>query len=290
MTRVWHELRNHDTVTLSRVFTFERKDLFVEPEGTDPDDDLDTFQYQFRFAARRDGYFHIDGRIFDIENEVLIADVGLDLEPKVFVAERHISIFGKLAALVSPNQPIIVGGHRSGAIPIPDFQALLSKFPNTGELNRYAAARVTTVIGDYIAPLKDARAQYEAYLNRRRSTMVGAKLTQTDLIQVEIDKYILIRDTIAAWLRDNTTRSEADWQKMILNFLLLIFPKYVAVLPNVKVLDAYSKPGLTTDRFIDLALIDAAGNIDVIEIKKPFDDALMGRDERDLCATIVNKS
>jgi hypothetical protein len=208
---------------------------------------------------------------------VLIADVGLDLERKVFVAERHISIFGKLAALVSPNQPIIVGGHRSGAIPIPDFQALLSKFPNTGELNRYAAARVTTVIGDYIAPLKDARAQYEAYLNRRRSTMVGAKLTQTDLIQVEIDKYILIRDTIAAWLRDNSTRSEADWQKMILNFLLLIFPKYVAVLPNVKVLDAYSKPGLTRDRFIDLALIDAAGNIDVIEIKKPFDDALMGR-------------
>lgn len=52
-----------------------------------PDDDLDTFQYQFRFAARRDGYFHIDGRIFNIENEVLIADVGLDLERKVFVAE-----------------------------------------------------------------------------------------------------------------------------------------------------------------------------------------------------------
>ena len=35
--------------------------------------------------------------------------------------------------------------------------------------------------------------------------------------------------------------------------------------------------GSTKDRFIDLALIDAAGNIDVIEIKKPFDDALMGR-------------
>jgi hypothetical protein len=64
---------------------------------------------------------------------------------------------------------------------------------------------------------------------------------------------------------------------MILNFLLLIFPKYVAVLSNVKVLDAYSAPGTTKDRFIDLALVDAAGNIDVIEIKKPFDDALMAR-------------
>lgn len=274
---IWHALHNHGTVTLSRVFTFARRDLVAEPDDADPGDDLETFQYQFRFAERRDGYFHIKGRIFKIENEVLIADVGLNLERKIFVAERNISIFGKLAALVSPNQSIIVGGGRPEAIPIPDFQTLLSKFPNTGELNRYAAARVTTVIGDYIAPLKDARAQYEAYLNRQRSTLAGAKLTQTDLIQVEIDKYILIRDTIVAWLRDNATRSEADWQKMILNFLLLIFPKYVVVLSNVKVVDAYSKLRAARDRFIDLALIDAAGNIDVIEIKKPFDDALMGR-------------
>jgi Domain of unknown function (DUF4263) len=145
------------------------------------------------------------------------------------------------------------------------------------ELNRYAAARVSNVIGDYITPLKDARAQYEAYLNRRRSTMTDAALAQPELLQTEIEKYVFIRDTIAEWLRDGATRSEGDWQKMILNFLLLIFPKYVAVLSNVKVVDADSTPGATKDRFIDLALIDAAGNIDVIEIKKPFDDALMGR-------------
>ena len=201
----------------------------------------------------------------------------LGLERKVFVAERNISIFRKIAELIAPDQPIIVGGSRAGAIPIPDFQALLSKFPNTGELNRYAAARVSTVIGDYITPLKDARAQYEVYLNRRRSTMTGAALAQPELLQTEIEKYVFIRDTIAEWFRDGATRSEGDWQKMILNFLLLIFPKYVAVLSNVKVVDAYSTPGATKDRFIDLALIDAAGNIDVIEIKKPFDDALMGR-------------
>jgi len=63
---------------------------------------------------------------------VLIADTGLRLERKVFVAERNISIFGKIADLVAPDQPIIIGGSRAGAIPIPDFQALLSKFPNTG--------------------------------------------------------------------------------------------------------------------------------------------------------------
>lgn len=274
---VWQELRNHNTVTLSRVFTFERRDLIAEPDEADQDNDFEAFQYRFRFAVRRDGYFHIEGRIFDIDNPVLIADTGLGLERKVFVAERNISIFRKIAELIAPDQPIIVGGARANSIPIPDFQALLSKFPNTGELNRYAAARVSNVIGDYIAPLRDARAQYEAYLNRRRSTMTDAALAQPELLQTEIEKYVFIRDTIAEWLRDGAMRSEGDWQKMILNFLLLIFPKYVAVLSNVKVVDAYSTPGANKDRFIDLALIDAAGNIDVIEIKKPFDDALMGR-------------
>jgi hypothetical protein len=273
----WRELRDHDVVTLSRVFTFERRDLVAEPDEADQENDFEAFQYQFHFAVRRDGYFHIEGRIFDIDNPVFIAQAGLNLERKVFVAERNISIFRKIAELIAPDQPIIVGGSRAGAIPIPDFQALQSKFPNTGELNRYAAARMANVIGDYIAPLKDARAQYEAYLNRRRSTMTDAALAQPELLQTEIEKYVFIRNTIAEWLREGATRFEGDWQKMILNFLLLIFLKYVAVLSNVRVVDAYSTPGATKDRFIDLALIDAAGNIDVIEIKKPFDDALMGR-------------
>lgn len=273
---VWRELRDHGRVTLSKVFNFERRDLASEPDQGDQENDFEDFEYRFRFAARRGGYFHIKGRIFDIDNPVLIIDDGLRLERKVFVAERNISIFRKIADLVAPDQPIIVGGSREGAIPIPDFQTLLSKFPNTGELKRYAAARVASVIGDYITPLRDARAHYEAYLNRRRSTTT-ATLAQPELLQTEIEKYVFIRDTITGWLRDGTARSERDWQAMIVNFLLLIFPKYVAVLFNVKIVDAYSVSGATKDRYIDLALIDAAGNIDVIEVKKPFDDALMGR-------------
>lgn len=60
-------------------------------------------------------------------------------------------------------------------------------------------------------------------------------------------------------------------------FILLIFPKYIAVLENVQIEDRYSKPRTIRDRFIDLALVDANGNLDVIEIKKPFDDVLLSR-------------
>jgi hypothetical protein len=274
---VWHELREHGEVTLSRVFVFERRDLMAEPDERDAENDYENFAYRFRFAELHDGYFCIEGRFLGIDNPVLVVEAGLRLERKVFVAERNISIFGKIAQQIRPDQPIIVGGARPDAIPVPDFLELLGRFPNTGELNRYAAARVATVIGDYIAPLADAREQYEAYLTRRRSTVPDRPLSQSELLRTEIEKYVYIRKTIAEWLRTGASRSEGDWQKMIINFLLLIFPKYVAVLSNVKVVDAYSVPGSTKDRFIDLALVDAGGAIDVIEVKKPFDDGLLAR-------------
>lgn len=44
--------------------------------------------FRFRFAARRDGYFHIPGRILDIANDVLI-DERHWFERKTFVAERN---------------------------------------------------------------------------------------------------------------------------------------------------------------------------------------------------------
>jgi hypothetical protein len=81
---VWQELRDHDTVTLSRVFTFERRDLIAEPDQAEQDNGFEAFQYRFRFAVRRDGYFHIEGRIFDIDNTVLIGEVGLSVWPRSF--------------------------------------------------------------------------------------------------------------------------------------------------------------------------------------------------------------
>lgn len=47
------------------------------------------------------------------------------------------------------------------------------------------------------------------------------------------------------------------------------------VLENVTIHDYYSNPDKKTNRFIDIALIDANGNLDVIEIKKPFDDKIL---------------
>jgi hypothetical protein len=140
------------------------------------------------------------------------------------------------------------------------FEELLKKFPNSTELDRYANARVSNIIGEYFDGMKDLRAQYEIYLSRRKSVVSAAPFRPEELLQAEIDKFVLIRDTINRWLSSSEGRTEKEWQQMILNFILLIFSKYVAVLQNVQIEDHYSKLGTTTHRFIDIALVDAKPN------------------------------
>jgi hypothetical protein len=138
----WNALLQHDSVTLSsRVFTFKRRDLVSKPDAADAEDDFEAFTYQFNFAVRQEGYFQIEGRIFDIPNKVLIADAGLPLSRRLLVAERNISIMSRIATLLPPDHDIVIGGDRPENIPIPVFEELLRKFPNTAEMNHYAAAR-----------------------------------------------------------------------------------------------------------------------------------------------------
>jgi hypothetical protein len=289
---IWEELKTHGEVTISRVFTLEREYLIEEPSE---DQNIDEFEYQFRIAKRDGAYHRINGRVFSIPNDVLLADSGIKLERKFFVAERNVSIFRRLAEVIGRGQDIAVGGSQSGSIPVDVFEQLLKKFPNSTELDRYANARVSNIIGEYFDGMRDLRTQYETYLSRRKSVVSTPTFRPEELLHAEINKFVLIRDTISQWLGSSEGRTEKEWQQMILAFILLIFPKYVAVLENVQIEDHYSKLGTTSDRFIDIALVDANGNLDVIEIKRPFDDVLLSKTQyrdnfvptKDLSGTVM---
>lgn len=290
---VTRELDEQGEVTLSRVFTFQRADLIAEEEdaatgsggsGTDDDDEGELFAdeaeepvYRFRFAATKGGYHHIPGRLLGLDEDVLIVSEGLKLERKVFIAERNISIFGRIAKLKQDNEPIVVGGDRKDSIPVDAFRELLERFPNSMEVDRYARARVETILGEFFDGAKSARERYESYLDHRSAGASVRALRQDELLRAEIDKFVFLRETLSAWLTKATSYSEKEWQKMVVNVILLLFPKYVAVLENVRVADFYSSPGKRKNRFIDLCVVDANGNVDVIEIKKPFDDVLLSR-------------
>lgn len=270
---VHNQLETHGEVMISRAFTFQVSDLVAS--SAEPDDDaVGEAPVRFRFASREDGYFRIAGRILGIANDVLIAE-SIRLERKLFVAERNIGIFRRIAKVKKDDGEIVVGGDREDSIPQEVFQQLLARFPNSAELDRYATARVETIVGEYFEGMKSARENYEAYLSKRASSVSEGPLDQQQLLLSEIDKFVYIRDTIAEWLQSADARTERDWQKMIMEFILLIFPKYLTALKNVEIADFYTSPGRRKRRYIDLCLIDAGGNVDVIEIKKPFDNGIL---------------
>ena len=198
------------------------------------------------------------------------------MKRKTFVAERDISIMTRLSKFYPNGEPIKLGGSDSDAIPAQLFQTMLARFPNTMEVNRYAEARVATILEGFLNPFKDARREYEDYLSKRGSVLTGTSLPQVELLKSEIAKFEYVRGVIAALLKSATKHSEADWQRLIVPLLLLIFPKYVTVLEKVRLEDHYFVPGERTRREIDIALVDANGNLDIIEIKQPFENAVLG--------------
>ncbi len=219
---VWEQLKTSGSSNVSSVFYFDRADLTNPPAGTDsvPDD----YHYRFAFGKFEDEYVRISGRILGIDNDVLLPK-DTKFKRTLFAAERNISIFGRIANLVDHNNPIVVGGTRKDDIPFSVFEELLDKFPNSYEMDRYAGARVHTVLSAYLEEMMDARGRYEDYLNKK---MKGStpKLDLDFLKKLEVEKYILIHDLIKHALDTKADLSEGEWQSLMMSFLLLLFPKW----------------------------------------------------------------
>ncbi|MGN5353227.1 Shedu immune nuclease family protein [Ralstonia sp. L16] len=267
---VWDELKTNGEAWVSRVFLFQRSDLLNPPTLSE---DFDAYVYRFRFCAIADGYMHIPGRVLDIDNDVLI-DRDVTLKRAIFAAERNISIFGRLSDLLEHSDPIVIGGSRPGTIPREAFEELLRQFPGSHELDLYAGARVQAILSEHLDGMKDARGRYEQYLNRKASLLKGANLDLSNVTALEGQKYALIRDLIADALQTKTNLSERQWQQLMLPFLVLLFPKYIKVLQNITIHDYYSDPGKKKNRYVDIGLVDANGNLDIVELKRPFDEKI----------------
>ncbi len=121
--------------------------------------------------------------------------------------------------------------------------------------------------------MSDAQEKLDKYLNKERTIKAASPV---EFIQdFEPKKFEFVRDELREMLIKADSYAEKDWQNLIVSFLLLIFPKYIAILENLHIKDFYSDPKKATDRYIDLTLVDANGTIDIIEIKKPFANCLL---------------
>jgi len=213
----------------------------------------------------RDDYYKIYRGVLLNDRDVYLHQ-DIECHVDIFVAETDISVFRQIANLVQGD--IIIGGNFPESVPLEEFYMLIKNFPNTYEKKLYAQSRISAVLKNYFENVKDSESLYKKYRNRQ----ISAK--GVDLLRLfedyESDKFQTIYDKLALMLERGEDYNETQWQKEIIDILILLYPKYIAVFKEVPI-----NADDTTHKFLDFLFIDAYGHVDIVEIKQPFNNAIM---------------
>lgn len=265
-------LDSGENLPLARTFTLTKADLVGEPA----DDEDET--RRFNIGTVEDGYRRIRKDVLGLNYDLLLAST-VKLDRKTFVGERNISIFRKIDDLI--DEQIVVGGEDPAAVPEADFRLLLKQFPTSTELRLHSSARIASVLREYFETMTDSEQRLTDHMARRARSWEKAGARPHGRViaasELELQKFNYVRDTLARMLKNAESYHEADWQLIVADLFLLIYPQYVAVLHNVNVKERYSDPSRTKDRYVDLMLVGSNGEVDVIEIKRPIERGLVSR-------------
>ncbi len=250
---------NDEPIRINRTFYLSKEDV-----GSDFIEALEKGQIDFRLGKKDGDYYHINSEILDIELGLYIHK-DVELDKKFFVANRNISVFRKIENILAKyEKEIRIGTAEKDNLPLDIFQKIISEFPSSTELDHYANTRIDVIIKDYLETSKDYEEKYKTYMNKKVSKVDENIYAIFD--DYEIYKYEKILTKLKYMLDNEDKYNEKQWQIEIIQIVRLIFPKYIAVFENVRIRDVY-KP---TNRFLDFMLVDANGNVDIVEIKQPF--------------------
>lgn len=268
---VRENLKKEGYIYYKSTFFFTKEDLYNEDlsenKKFDPMSiyDFENESVSFVFAEKSGNYFKIKKNVLSDRIDIYFHQ-DIDLQLEYFVAERKISVFKQIVSLT--NEDIYIGGENENSIPFISFKNLINEFPTTYEKNLYAKARITSIIKNYFETAIDSEQKFQKYLNQKVSKK-GKNLTSI-FQNYELQKYTTILEKLEAMLDSENSYSENQWQNEILEIILLLYPKYILAFTSVHIPIEANKR-----RFLDFMLIDTNGNIDVIEIKKPFENAIM---------------
>ncbi|MBX9448802.1 MAG: DUF4263 domain-containing protein [Taibaiella sp.] len=264
---VQEKLARDGSITLKKTFFFIEEDIiqvddnenmFGEPEPT-----------HFTFALlSKNNYYKVKRGIVAENLDIYIHK---DIIPSVnfFVIDTNISIFRVMRKIV--NQDIYIGGENKNSISKEEFEHIIKNFPTNHEKKKYIEARVSSVLKNYFENIGDTEKSYVKYINRKQSKR-GDNLFES-FKNYEAEKYSAIYNKLLAMLHSEDEYNEKQWQEEILEIILLLYPKYLFVFKEVPIHQRMVE-GIK-ERFLDFLLIDSNGNCDIIEIKKPFLNAIM---------------
>lgn len=257
---------NEESIWVKRVFNFKKEDLL----NTDYDENSD--EISFILWKLENWFYEIKNQILNTEYDVLIFK-DCNITNKYFILDNF-SILHKFENL--SNQQIVIGWEHQNSIPENVFNNIIDSFPTRTELFHYKNVRITNVLSEYLEWVTDSQSKYEKYLEKRKKSKIN--ISSLDWInKYEIKKYKFILELLKEMLDKYENYTEKEWEKKILEIILILFPKYIKSYNSVPLIDYYTDPIKSKKRQIDLVLLDSNNNIDIIEIKKPSNNDIISQ-------------
>jgi hypothetical protein len=267
---VYKRIEDDGFVDLIKTFRFEEKDLLNSPVSLKEDEEI--YEAQFLLGKLSGDFYTITKKTLTIAHDLQIYK-DINITDKLFI-KRGLSIMSKINSLI--QEPIIIGGELDNSIPLNDFVNIINNFPTQTEMMHYENSRITRVLIDYFQTASNAQEKLEKYLQKKKT--IKQPISTSFLQEYEYQKYQYLHSMLTEMLATKGYL-EKDWQNKILEIILLLYPQYIKALSNVNIKDYYSKPNKTTNRYIDIMLVNASGYIDIIEIKQPFENSIFSLKE-----------
>ena len=252
------KLSGGDYVPIKHTF-FVTKDLLCE-DANEEDDWEETLR--FCVGTIGDSYVELDSEVLGTNHSFYFGNE-IKLKPEMFTAYRNISILRKIDEVI--ERDFYIGGdwEAHNGISKETFENLISKFPKTAELDKYAHKRIASIIKDYFPECDKYEAIYEKFIGSKSNSFAPTTSTVSKFnIQIELEQFSVAYQELNDMLDRYEAIDEKQWQEKIHNILQLLYPKYICCAREIKFF------GGKNDKQPDFLLVDANGFVDILEIKK----------------------
>ena len=216
----------------------------------------------FTIAKTKDNYYLLDREVFGIKHNMSI-EKKLNISDKWFITYPKTSVIKKIDELLQDDLCIVADENgEENYLPSRAFLELIEVFPNSYEVKKYVSSRISYLLSTYVEGVWKNKEAYERYLEKKEANLPLSSFPNIKLMGYEM--YKKAYDELELMLKNSMSYSEKEWQRRIYEIICVLYPKYIARFREIEV--------GTDGRHMktpDFMLVDSAGFVDILEIKKP---------------------